>query len=345
MKLLRAPLVCNGCQVTQSCHFNKFYYNARLAQNDYEANWSETRKGINMNEDEFARLSGIVCPLIEKKQSIASIVHNHKELECSPRTIYSYVEKGLFPVRNIDLPRKIRYRKRYSVKSEQPDPLWKKGRTFEDYKEYKSNPEHQITGQMDTVIGMKGSSQKVLLTLQRPDMCLLFVFLIEKKSQEKVKKALDRLELKIGKLRFQRLFPAIITDNGPEFQNPDLIENSVFGGKRTKVFYADPYSAFQKASIENNHEMIRRFLPKGMSFNSLTDEIVAEMINNINNYPRASLNWQSPYEKAMMILGPKILKELGFKKKKPDDVDLRLSLPKTGVNMKNIARKRLNKKK
>ena len=135
------------------------------------------------------------------------------------------------------------------------------------------------------------------------------------------------------------------TDNGVEFKNPDLIENSVFGGKRTKVFYADPYSAFQKAAIENNHEMIRRFLPKGMSFNSLTDETVAEMINNINNYPRASLNWLSPYEKAKMILGPKILKELGFKKIKPDDVDLRPSLSKTKGNMKSIARKRLNEKK
>lgn len=345
IKLLRAPLVCNGCQTSQNCHFNKFYYDARLAQNTYKANLREKREGINMNEDEFARLSGIVCPLIEKKQSIASIVHNHKELECSPRTIYSYVEKGLFPVRNIDLPRKIRYRKRYSVKSEQSDPAWKTGRTFNDYKEYRSNPEHMITGQMDTVIGMKTGSQKVLLTLQRPDMSFLFAFLIEKKTQEEVKKALDSLERKIGKLRFQRLFPSIITDNGVEFKNPDLIENSVFGGKRTKVFYADPYSAFQKAAIENNHEMIRRFLPKGMSFNSLTDETVAEMINNINNYPRASLNWLSPYEKAKMILGPKILKELGFKKIKPDDVDLRPSLSKTKGNMKSIARKRLNEKK
>ena len=57
MKLRRAPLVCNGCQTNQYCHLNRFYYDARKAQSDYEINLSESRGGINMNEDEFVRLS------------------------------------------------------------------------------------------------------------------------------------------------------------------------------------------------------------------------------------------------------------------------------------------------
>ena len=202
---------------------------------------------------------------------------------------------------------------------------------------------------MDTVEGRKGGHQKVLLTLQRPDMKLMLAFLLERKTQIEVKKALDKLERRIGQLRFQRLFPAIITDNGIEFQNPDYIENSVYGGKRTRVFYADPYSAFQKGSIENNHEMIRRFIPKGISFNSLTDDTVAEIIDNINNYRRASLDWLSPYEKAQMILGPKLLNELGLRKIKSDDVTLKPILQKgqnhSDNNLKNLARKRLNSKK
>ena len=349
MKLQRAPLVCNGCQTSQYCHLDKFYYDARKAQSDYEINLSESRGGINMNEDEFVRLSSIICPLVDKKQSIASIVETHKELGCSARTIYSYVEQGLFPFRNIDLPRKVRYKKRRSESVEHPDPLWKTGRSYNDYMEYKSNPEHQITAQMDTVEGRKGGCQKVLLTLQRPDMNMLFAFLLERKTQHEVKTALDKLERRIGKVRFQRLFPAIITDNGIEFQNPDYIENSVFGGKRTRVFYADPYSAFQKGSIENNHEMIRRFIPKGTSFNSLDDETVAEMINNINSYKRASLNWLSPYEKARMILGIKLLNDLGLKKIKPDDVTLKPILqkgkPDQSISSKSLVRKHINRKK
>ena len=349
MKLQRAPLVCNGCQTNHYCHFSKFYYDARKAQNDYEINLRESREGINMNEDEFVKLSNIICPLVDKCQSIASIVENHKEIGCSARTIYSYVEQGLFTIRNLDLPRKVRYKKRKSGSVKKADPSWKIGRTFDDYREYKCNPEHQITGQMDTVEGRKGGRQKVLLTLQRPDMKLMLAFLLERKTQIEVKKALDKLERRIGQLRFQRLFPAIITDNGIEFQNPDYIENSISGGKRTRVFYADPYSAFQKGSIENNHEMIRRFIPKGISFNSLTDDTVAEIIDNINNYRRASLDWLSPYEKAQMILGPKLLNELGLRKIKSDDVTLKPILQKgqnhSDNNLKNLARKRLNSKK
>ena len=349
VKLQRAPLVCNGCQTNHYCHFSKFYYDARKAQNDYEINLKESREGINMNEDEFVKLSNIICPLVDKSQSIASIIESHKEIGCSARTIYSYVEQGLFPIRNLDLPRKVRYKKRRSGRKEKSDPSWKIGRTFDDYREYKCNPEHQITGQMDTVEGRKGGHQKVLLTLQRPDMKLMLAFLLERKTQIEVKKALDKLESRIGRLRFQRLFPAIITDNGIEFQNPDYIENSVSGGKRTRVFYADPYSAFQKGSIENNHELIRRYIPKGISFNSLDDETVAEMINNINNYRRASLNWLSPYEKAQMILDPKLLNELGLRKIKPDDVTLKPILQKgqnhSDNNLKNLVRKRLNSKK
>ena len=349
VKLQRAPLVCNGCQTNHYCHFSKFYYDARKAQNDYEISLRESREGINMNEDEFVRLSNIICPLVDKQQSIASIVETHKEIACSARTIYSYVEQGLFPIRNLDLPRKVRYKKRKTGSVEKADPSWKIGRTFDDYREYKSNPEHQITGQMDTVEGRKGGHQKVLLTLQRPDMKLIQAFLLERKTQIEVKKALDELERKIGRLRFQRLFPAIITDNGIEFQNPEYIENSVFGGKRTRVFYADPYSAFQKGSIENNHELIRRFIPKGISFNSLNDETVAEMVNNINSYKRASLNWLSPYEKAQMILGSKLLKDLGLIKIKSDDVTLKPILQKgenhLDNNLKNLVRKHLNRKK
>ena len=349
VKLQRAPLVCNGCQTNHYCHFSKFYYDARKAQNDYEISLRESREGINMNEDEFVRLSNIICPLVDKQQSIASIVETHKEIACSARTIYSYVEQGLFPIRNLDLPRKVRYKKRKTGSVEKADPSWKIGRTFDDYREYKSNPEHQITGQMDTVEGRKGGHQKVLLTLQRPNMKLIQAFLLERKTQIEVKKALDELERKIGRLRFQRLFPAIITDNGIEFQNPEYIENSVFGGKRTRVFYADPYSAFQKGSIENNHELIRRFIPKGISFNSLNDETVAEMVNNINSYKRASLNWLSPYEKAQMILGSKLLKDLGLIKIKSDDVTLKPILQKgenhLDNNLKNLVRKHLNRKK
>ena len=73
------------------------------------------------------------------------------------------------------------------------------------------------------------------------------------------------------------------------------------------------------------------------------------MVNNINSYKRASLNWLSPYEKAQMILGSKLLKDLGLIKIKSDDVTLKPILQKgenhLDNNLKNLVRKHLNRKK
>ncbi len=89
MKLQRAPLVCNGCQTSQNCYFSRFYYDAKRAKTDYEISLSESREGINMNEDEFVKLSNIICPLVENKQSIASQhSRDHKEIGCLARSIY-----------------------------------------------------------------------------------------------------------------------------------------------------------------------------------------------------------------------------------------------------------------
>lgn len=350
-KLQRAPLVCNGCHESHHCHLNRYYYDARKAQNDYESDLSEKRQGINMTEADFVELSRVVCALIENGQSISAILKKHKDLGISARTLYSYVEQNLFSVRNMDLPRKIRCRKRSPhKKSEAIESSWRKGRSYNDYQEFISISGQQISAQMDTVEGKKSGSHKVLFTLMRPDLGLLLAFLLERKTQHDVKMALDALEYKIGKAKFQEVFPVIVTDNGTEFQNPDLIETSVYGGKRTRVFYADPYSAYQKGSIENAHQLLRRYIPKGISFSKLTEENVQDMVNNINSYSRESLDWLSPYEKAREALGPKLVKQLGLKKVPSDDIILRPILLQMKVkspqrNIRKLASKRVLKKK
>ena len=321
-KLIRSPLVCNGCSKIVHCSFDKMLYDARKAQNDYETDLRDSRVGINMDEANFIELRNTVCPLVLKGHSVASIVSDHPELGVSPRTIYSYIEQGVLPIKNIDLIRKVRYKRRHNRAKATTKSSWRIGRSYKDYKEFKAANGSVMCAQMDTVEGIKGIGQKVLLTLIIPEFELLFAFLLERKTQHDVKMALDSLELRIGKDNFQRLFPVILTDNGIEFQNPDLIESSALGGIRTKVFYAEPYSSYQKGSIENCHEMIRRFIPKGFSFNDLTDIKVNNMINNIDNYPRKSLDWQTPYQKAKKAFGSKLLRLLGLKKIEPDKVDL-----------------------
>lgn len=99
----------------------------------------------------------------------------------------------------------------------------------------------------------------------------------------------EQLYLELGASTFQELFPVILTDNGSEFTNPLAIEFDKGGNRRTYIFYCDPSAPHQKGAAENNHEFIRRVVPKGNSFNTYCQEDILLMMNNINSYGRKVL--------------------------------------------------------
>lgn len=72
----------------------------------------------SLQQKELARLNAILVPLVKQGQSIHQIYLTHKdELMCSEKTLYNYVDGCLFDIRNIDLPRKVKYRPRYKNRS------------------------------------------------------------------------------------------------------------------------------------------------------------------------------------------------------------------------------------
>ena len=74
---------------------------------------SESRSGLSTSEEEIARLNRIITPLVKQGHSIHEIYITHQdELMCSEKTIYNYIDDCLLEVRNIDLPRKVRFRAR-----------------------------------------------------------------------------------------------------------------------------------------------------------------------------------------------------------------------------------------
>ena len=122
----------------------------------------------------------------------------------------------------------------------------------------------------------------------------------------------NAIERVLGAKTFNKLFPVILTDNGSEFSNPKEIEyRDAVPSLRTKVFYCDPSSPYQKGACEVNHELIRRILPKGSSFDDLTQEDIFLMMNHINSYKRKKLNNRSPYDAFSFYYGEELLKKLG----------------------------------
>ncbi|HCP14569.1 MAG TPA: IS30 family transposase, partial [Peptococcaceae bacterium] len=101
------------------------------------------------------------------------------------------------------------------------------------------------------------------------------------------------------------------------------------GNRRTNVFYCDPAAAFQKGAIENNHEMIRRIIPKGQSLDDFTQEDIRRMMNHINSYGRKNLGGKSPYAVFASLHGEETLRRMGAIPIPHDEVTLRPSLLKT----------------
>jgi len=94
---------------------------------------------------------------------------------CSEKTLYNYIDGSLFDVRNIDLPRKVKYRPRYKKSELKVDRGCRVGRNYHDYEVYlEKHPDTAVT-QMDSVIGSKGG--KVLLTIFFVETSLMLAFL------------------------------------------------------------------------------------------------------------------------------------------------------------------------
>ena len=126
---------------------------------------------------------------------------------------------------------------------------------------------------------------------------------------------------------FKNLFEILLTDNGWEFSKPDDIEfDYKTGEKLINVFYCNPYSSWEKGKIERNHEFIRYIIPKGITFDQLTNKNIIDMMNNINNVKRKSMDYKTPYEIFENIYGENITKKLHLKSIPKDEVNLSYKL-------------------
>lgn len=323
----KPPYVCNGCMQLHKCTLKKSVYDAEDAHLAFSQNISESRSGILSNEAELARLNSIISPLVRKGQSIHQIYATYvDELMCSEKTIYNYIDACLFDVRNIDLPRKVKYRPRYKKPEFKVDKGCRIGRNYEDFQTFIEKHPDISAVQMDSVIGSRGG--KVLLTIHFVETSFMLAFLRDANTSQSVIDIFSNIRKIIGKENFQKLFPVILTDNGSEFSNPKAIEYGPDGLLQTRIFYCDPSSPHQKGAIEVNHELIRRVLPKGTSFDWLTQTDIMLVMNHVNSYKRKKLNNLSPYQTFSFYYGEDLLKQFGCSPVAAEDIILKPKLLK-----------------
>ena len=331
-KIKRFPYVCNGCNNKNYCRKKKYYYNYTKAQKHYEYILKTSRIGIDMTLDELYYWDEYFKDKLKTKNQ--PITHIFKNVENTfPKslpTFYSYVHAGHFPSINDEmLARAYSYKPRKRT-GEEPkvrvENIIRIGRTIENMQAYlDSHPNANIV-EMDTVIG-KFEDKKCILTLYFRNSKLMLLFLIDKYKTKSVSNVFKKIRTTLGIDTFKKLFEVILTDNGWEFSKPEEIEFDYdTGEKLINLYYCNPYSSWEKGGIERNHEFIRYIIPKGITFDQLTRKNIIDMMNNINNVQRKSMDYQTPYEIFRNIYGDETTKKLHLKQIKKDEVDLSYKL-------------------
>ena len=259
----------------------------------------------------------IVTPLIEQGQSPYQIAINHPELDMSVRTIYTYIDKGLFSSRNVDLKRKPKFKPRKCHKTQITDRSVFVNRTYLDFQSLNL----ECFAEMDTVHSSR-ESKKTLLTFYFTKEKLFLAFLMNRCTKGAVRLVFDHLEKRLGAYEFASLFEYVLTDRGSEFGDPESLETGNSEIQRCSLYYCDPMRSGQKGGVENVHTMLRMVLPKGTSFEFLTQWDVNLIVNHINSTPRESLGGKTPYNLALDSFGEDILKALQLRCIVPDEVNL-----------------------
>lgn len=319
--VVKAPYVCNGCHKKAQCRLDKFFYKAVPSNREYKTVLVESRNGINISEEGLKQMDAIVSPLILQGQTPYHILKNHPELNCTEKTIYNYIASGALSVKNIDLPRKVKYKLRKPHASEINDKGIFEGCTYKDFLNYmQAYPDTNVV-EMDTVVGCEGS-KKVFLTLFFRSCKLMLIYLLPDKTTTSVNKVFNHLEEKMSTLGFCITFPVILTDRGFEFSKPDELETGIDNVIRTSIYYCDPMASWQKPGVEKNHEYIRYVLPKGSSFDHLTKWDATKLASHINSTARASLNGLPPNKLALMLLDKGAVNAFGLREIPPNDIIL-----------------------
>jgi len=300
----------------------KFYLHA-AAQQAYRRMLLESRRGANLTEPERAAISRVIHAGTQKGQSVHHIMNANRDLfTVCEKSVYRYVNAGIIRTQRGDMPRScsMKPRRRKSLEHK-VDTKCRINRTYDDFKHYCGQfPDTPIV-EMDSVLG--GVGGKVLLTMQFNNCGLMLAFLRNANNSQSVIDIFNLMEEQLTLAVFQKLFPVILTDNGSEFSNPTALEtSSTTEAQRTRIFYCTPYSSWQKGHVENNHLNLRKVLPKGRTFENLSQADINLMLSHVNSLARKSLNDVPAITLFETIYGKDILAKLGIAPISPDNVCL-----------------------
>lgn len=329
----RSPGACNGCSKYTHCRYDKYRYKADFSHKKYREDLVDSRTGINMTYKECKAMADIIVPLIKAGHSPYHIVTNHPELNISEKTLYNYIENGIFREFGLlDIDLRIKTKRKITKKTsnkykKREDKKYLNGRTYDDFINYTAENKNLSVVEMDTVYN-NGSTGPFMQTFKFLDYSFMFIVYQEEKTAKSMVEGVDLLEKILGKDLFSEEVAIIKTDRGSEFCDAEGFEKEENESRRTRIFYCDPMASGQKGSLENNHKEIRYICPKenDLKDSGLNSQEKANLIvSHINSQSKEHLKGKSPLE-VMEFMNPALyqkFKDFGIERINKDNIVLK----------------------
>jgi len=275
----------------------RMVYLADAGQRKHDENAANKGRGLKIGQDH--KLAAHIADKIKNNRwspdvVLGKIKEQRLSFETSicTKTLYNYIDRGIFcGISNNDL-----WVKRDGEKRE-----YKRIRTVAlNNKNGKSISERPIEAnertepghwEIDLVIGKQGTKAAILTLVDRKTRKSLYV-IVKNKTQKEIAAAIKRVRRRVGG-DFSAVFKTITSDNGGEFLDSEAIKKAA---KCDEVYYAHPYSSWERGSNENGNRILRRFVPKGTDIGKLTKIELQRIEDWVNNYPRRIFGYKSANE-------------------------------------------------
>jgi IS30 family transposase len=303
---------------------DRYFYDAIVADQEYDRDLVDYREGIDLTTKERDALAAIIAPLLKQGQSVYQILSAHPEIKQCQKTIYNYIETGVFKdfgVDNFSLKEQVN-RKQFKDKyKKRKEPANYHGRQYSDYLRFCAEHPEVPTVEMDTLYNSPHGPY--LQTFLFRNTAFMIGFIHKNKANENMAGTIDTLQSILGDDLFSLMFSLLLADRGSEFEMYKLFELDKDGNTRLNIFYCDPMQASQKPHVENNHNYVRDIIPNGYPLDDLTQADIDMMFSHINATPRLSLAGKSPFEFFRFFYGVDTPKLLNICEVRRDDVILK----------------------
>ena len=237
----------------------------------------------NRATDEWIRQK--IIRLIRKEWSprqISGYLGKYENIDISHETIYRWIRQDKKRGGNLYIHCRHRLKHRKRPVGASPKNIPNRRSISERPKEADGSRFGDF--EMDTIIGETQSEAILTITEKKTNFVMVNKLPMGRDSKEVAKLVCRVL------LPFKDRLKTITTDNGSEFAAHELITEKM----GVKVYFTDPYSAWQKGAIENANKLIRQYIPKGTSFKKYSDKEIKLIQHKLNRRPREKLGFNSP---------------------------------------------------